>query len=197
MHGNHGRRTWTAVLLICAVMVAAIGALAAAWRISHPPGGRHHTALRHQTASEQPTVLPRASCGELGTRTIYTTGTQMDSTQMSWATPGALACFGMAARECKAASIDVGDGMGVDTGGTAHEFIIEPGGAPCRVTELTQDSNYSVSLGGTPGPVSSTPCRVASVTGSGVTIVCGDEYTLIPAKVAPLHMDRPIRPGPR
>jgi hypothetical protein len=83
------------------------------------------------------------------------------------------------------------------TGGTGHVFIIERGGAPCLVTGLTQDSGYPASLGGTPGPVFSTPCRVGSVTGSGVTIVCGDEYTLIPAKVAPLRMHRPSRPGQR
>ena len=139
-------------------MAAAIGALA---------------ALRHPAASEQPTALPLASCGGFFTRTVYT-GSQLDSTQMSWATPGALTCVGMATRECKAASIDVSDDIGVDTGGTGHVFIIERGGAPCRVTELTQDSGYSASLGGTPGPVFSTPCRVASVAGSGGTIVCGD-----------------------
>ena len=67
---------------------------------------------------------------------------------------------------------------GVDTG-TSYVLVIEPGGTPCRATELTQD--YSADFGGSLGPVRSTSCRRTAVTASGVVLNCGGPGILIPA----------------
>jgi hypothetical protein len=181
MYWNHGRETWRAGIVVGAVLAAAIGGLAATWPASHPPGAREaarghpaggHAAGRPQPAGGGETALPLPSCGTIRTHP------SSDGIAPFTAPPGTLTCFDTAARECRAAGIAV-DEMGVDTG-TGYEFVIGPGGTPCRVTELIQD--YAASNGGSDSPVSSTPCRVATITGKGVTIACGDAYTLIPAK---------------
>jgi hypothetical protein len=101
------------------------------------------------------------------------------STHALSADPGALTCFTAAARDCRAASIEITE-MGTDTG-TAFVFSIDPGGATCQVTELGQD--YSANFGGSAGPVITTSCRLAAVTGNGVTLGCGRQDVLIPSTV--------------
>jgi len=93
------------------------------------------------------------------------------------APPATLTCFSTAARECTAASIS--DTLVGGDAGTSYVFVIEPGGTPCRVTELTQD--HSANFGGSLGPVSSTPCRRTAVTARGVVLNCGGPDILIPA----------------
>jgi hypothetical protein len=159
---NPGRRARiNRAAIICAVIVAVVGAAAFAWRISHQPAAHH------------PVALPRPSCGSASTHFLTS------DTQLLRADPGALTCFVRAARECRSASLGVTE-MGVDTG-TDYVFIIEPGKATCQVTEQRQD--YSANFGGSQGAVSTVPCRRAAVTGSGVALRCGGRAVLIPAKV--------------
>jgi len=158
---NPGPRTRiprTAVI-ICAVIVAALGAAAAAWRIS-----------------QHPSALPHASCGSASTHFLTS------DTQVLRADPGALTCFVRAARECRSASLGVTE-LGVDTG-TDYVFTISPGGTSCQVTEERQD--YSANFGGSQDAVSTVPCRRTAVTGTGVALNCGGRDVLIPAKVSGL-----------
>jgi len=67
--------------------------------------------------------------------------------------------------------------MGIDTG-TTFVFSIDPGGTTCQVTELSQ--HYSANFGGSAGPVATTSCRLAAVSGKGVTVGCGGQDVLIP-----------------
>ena len=150
------------VIIIGCAVVAAAGALTATW-----PFGQHATG-QHWTA------LPKASCGSATTHGVNS------DTQVLIADPGALNCFGAAARSCKSASVEVTD-MGVDTG-TTYVFIIEPGGTACQVTELSQ--YYSANGGGSTGPVSAVSCLKPAVTGTGVTLTCGGQDVLIPAAVS-------------
>jgi hypothetical protein len=137
--------------------VTAVGALLITWRI-----------IRHAA------TLPQASCGTATTHFIN------GETQFFRADPGALTCFSAAVRACRAASIRV-DAMGVDTG-TRYVFTIEPGGAACQVTELSQD--YWASFGGGRSRVSARPCRRTAVTGRGVSLSCDGQDVLIPANVS-------------
>lgn len=150
-----GRRSWTAIIIGGAVIVAAAGALGG-WRLS-----------------QRPAALPHASCGSAVTHFLD------GSTHALSADPGALTCFTIAARACKAASIGITE-MGTDTG-TDFVFSIDPGGTTCRVTELSQD--YSANFGGSAGPVLITSCRRTAVTGQGVTLGCDGQDMLIPSMV--------------
>lgn len=154
--GMKRRRSWTAVIVGDAVIAAAAGVLAG-WRLSQ------HAA-----------ALPHASCGDAVTHRLD------DSTHALSADPGALTCFTAAARTCRAASIKVTE-MGVDTG-TAFVFSIDPGGTTCHVTELSQ--GYTANFGGSTGPVTAMSCRLAAVTGEGVTLDCGTQDALIPSVVS-------------
>lgn len=160
LRGNPDRRTRisrAAVMIICAVIVAAISVLAVTWQISM------HAA-----------ALPRPSCGSGVTHHLD------GGTQLLGADPGALTCFSTAARGCRPASIEVTE-MGVDTG-TYYVFTIEPGGTACQVTELSQD--YSANFGGSAGPVSAISCRRTAVSRRGVALRCGGQDVLIPAQVS-------------
>jgi len=168
MHWNRGRR---AGIVVCAVIVAAIGGLAAAWPASQLAGGKHEAVRPHPAGGGVRTTLPDPTCGAAAAHLVN------GVTPFFQAPPATLACFSTAARECKAASIAVVEN-GVDTG-TSYVFVIEPGGTPCRVTELTQD--YSANFGGSLGSVSSTPCRRTAVTARGVVLKCGGPDILIPA----------------
>jgi hypothetical protein len=139
-----------------AVIAAAAGGLAG-WRLSQ------HAA-----------ALPRASCGGAVTHSLD------GGTQALSADPGALTCFAVAARNCKAASIEITE-MGIDTG-TTFVFSIDPGGTTCQVTELSQ--HYSANFGGSAGPVVTTSCRLAAVSDRGVTVSCGGQDVLIPVTVS-------------
>lgn len=150
------RRSWTAIIIAGAVIAAAAGVLAG-WRLSQ------HAA-----------ALPHASCGDAVTHSLD------GSTHALSADPGALTCFSAAARHCRAASIEITQ-MGVDTG-TAFVFSIDPGGTRCQVTELSRD--YSANFGGSAGPVITASCRLAAVTGKGVTLSCGRQDVLIPPAVS-------------
>jgi hypothetical protein len=151
------RRPRIVVIICCAVIVAAAGALTAAWRI-----GQHAV------------VLPKASCGSATTHFVD------GGTQVLSADPGALACFGAAARGCRFASIELNE-MGTDTG-TTYVFTIDRGGTACQVTELSQ--YYSANFGGSTGPVTAVTCRRTAVTGRGVTLTCGGQDVLIPSAVS-------------
>jgi hypothetical protein len=70
------------------------------------------------------------------------------------------------------------DEYGVDTG-SDYVFSIGPGGTTCPVTERSQ--SYGAVFGA--GPVSTTSCRLAGVTGAGVRFECGGRDLLIPAAV--------------
>ena len=164
MRPNPGRRTRIPrmTIIICAAIAAiaaAAAAVAAAW-----PDSRH------------PAALPHASCGSASTH--FLTG----RTRLLHADHGALACFITAARNCRPGSLGVTE-LGVDTG-TRYVFAIEPGQAPCRVSELRQ--GYSANFGGSQDAVSTVPCRRAAITRSGVTLTCGHRDVLIPAKVSGL-----------
>jgi hypothetical protein len=151
------RRPWTAVITGGAVIAAAAGGLAG-WRLSQ------HAA-----------ALPHASCGSAVTHRLD------GSTRALSADPGALACIAAAARHCKAAGIEITE-MGTDTG-TGFVFSISPGVTTCQVTELSQ--GYSANFGGSAGPVTTVPCRLAAVSGEGVTLGCGGQDVLIPPAVSP------------
>ncbi len=150
------RRPRAAIIIGCAVIAASVGVLAG-WLLS-----------RHAAA------LPHASCGSAVTHSLD------GSTRALSADPGALACFAAAARDCKAAGIGITE-MGIDTG-TDFVFSIGPGGTTCQVTELSQD--YSANFGGSAGPVTTVPCRLAAVSGEGVTLACGGQDVLIPSAVS-------------
>jgi hypothetical protein len=144
-------------ITICAVIVAAAGAAAASWRISHHPA-----------------TLARPSCGSASTHFLTS------HTRLLRADRDALTCFVTAARECRHGSLGVTE-MGVDTGAD-YVFSIEPGMTQCRVTEQWQD--YSANSGGK-GAVRTVTCSRIAVTASGVTMSCGGREVLIPAKVSP------------
>jgi hypothetical protein len=120
-------------------------------------------------------ALPTASCGTFATmmgRDAYPIG----------ADRSALACFTAAARACTPASIRVTTN-GVDTSGT-DVYGVDPGGTPasCQVTDTGQFHRYS---GDYVGPITTTHCKVASVTSMGVAITCpGSAPVLIPAASA-------------
>ena len=167
------RRIPRIVLIICcAVIPAAAGVLAATWRLGPQPTG-HHPAGQHVTVLPL-TELPKPSCGSAGTHRVD------GDTQVFAADPGALTCFGVAARGCRLASIEVHE-MGVDTG-TTYVFLIERGGTACQVTELAQ--YYSANFGGSAGPVNAMACRRTAVTGQGVMLSCGGQHVLIPSAVS-------------
>lgn len=159
MWRNLGSRTRVirATVLVCAVIVTAVGAVAVARQVSPRASG-----------------LPHVSCGSADTHQLGA------STRVLEADHGALDCFTAAARACKAATLEVRE-MGVDTG-TTYVFSIRPGGAACQVTETSQA--YSANFGGWEGPVSTTQCRLTAVTLAGVELNCdgGDEQ--IPAAVS-------------
>jgi hypothetical protein len=96
------------------------------------------------------------------------------------AEPGALPCFDVAVRNCRAASIAV-TAMGVDAG-THYVFIVKPAASRCQVTEQRQF--YLVSGGIRRGPLRTTSCQVAAATGQGVTLSCDGQRLLIPATVS-------------
>jgi hypothetical protein len=150
------RRPWAAIIIGGAVIAAAAGGLAG-WRLS-----------------QHPAALPRASCGSAVTHGLD------GSTHALSADPGALACFTAAARDCKAASIEITE-TGVDAG-TGFVFSVGPGGTACQVTERSQD--YSANFGGSAGPVTTARCRLAAVSGAGVTLGCGGQDLLIPSAVS-------------
>jgi hypothetical protein len=150
------RRPWAAIIIGGAVIAAAAGGVAG-WRLSQ------HAA-----------ALPHASCGSAVTHGLD------ESTRALSADPGALACFNAAARDCKAAGIEITE-MGTDTG-TNFVFSIGPGPTACQVTELSQ--YYSANFGGSAGPVTTVPCRLAAVSSAGVTLGCGGQDVLIPSAVS-------------
>jgi len=97
------------LIICCAVIPAAAGVLAATWQIGpHPPGP--------YVMPVPVTELPKASCGSAATHRVD------GDTQVLAADPGALTCFGAAARGCRLASIEVNE-IGVDTG-TTYVFVI-------------------------------------------------------------------------
>lgn len=158
MRRNLGRLTPKArAAIICAVIVAVIGAAAGGWKISH-----------------RPAALPHPRCGSASTH--FLTG----HTRLLSADRGALACFIRATRECRSASLGVTE-MGVDTG-TDFVFTVEPGQARCQVTELRQD--YSANFGGSQGTVTSMQCQRVAVTPDGVVLRCGRRQLLIPPSVS-------------
>jgi hypothetical protein len=128
------------------------------------------------SAGGQPTALPHATCGSAVTHGLSA------ATQLLSAGNGSLSCFQTAARHCRPASLAVTE-MGTDTG-TNYVFTVEPGGAGCPVTELSQP--YSANFGGSQGTITTTHCRVAAVTAAGVTLGCGTQDLLVPATVARL-----------
>jgi hypothetical protein len=128
------------------------------------------------SAGGQPAALPHATCGSATTHFLDS------ATQVLSAGKGSLGCFETAARHCRAASLAVTE-MGTDTG-TGYVFTVEPGGAGCQVTELSQP--YSANFGGSQGTITTTHCRVADVTAAGVTLGCGTQDLLVPATVARL-----------
>jgi hypothetical protein len=159
MQRHTGRRTRiprTAVI-ICAVIIVAIGAAAAGWRMS-----------------QHPRSLPKASCGSASTHFLNR------HTQMLGSDSGSLACFMKAARICASASLRVTE-MGVDTG-TEYVFSIEPGGSSCHVTEWRQ--YYSANFGGSQSEVAAGPCRRTTVTPKAVLLTCSGRDVLIPATVS-------------
>src|ERR1700722_19095669 len=105
--GTMRRRPRAAIIIGGAVIAAAVGGLAG-WRLS-----------------QHPAALPRASCG------IAVTHGLDGGTHALSADPGALACFTAAARDCKAASIEITE-TGIDTG-TGFVFSTGPGGTTCQV----------------------------------------------------------------
>jgi hypothetical protein len=123
--------------------------------------------------SHHQAAMPPASCGIVATHQ-FTSETELLS-----ASPGALACFFGAARDCKTASIHVTE-MGVDTG-TQYVLALQPGRTPCQVTEYSQD--YSANFGGSEGPVAMTSCDQVALTRGGLTLRCGSVDYLIPATV--------------
>ena len=124
----------------------------------------------------QPTVsMPHATCG-----TVITHLLSADS-QLVSASRGALTCFDAAARNCRAASIQVTQ-LGVDTG-TQYVFAVEPGRSPCRLIEYSQ--SWSAGVGGRKGPVRTTDCRQLALTRSGVALRCAGQDYLIPAAALP------------
>jgi len=149
------RRSWTAVIIGGTVIAAAAGGVAG-WRLS------------------QHAALPRASCGSAVTHRLD------EGTRALSADPGALACFSAAARDCRAAGIEI-----TETGtGTGTSFVFSTGPGPrCQATELSQA--YSANFGGSAGPVTPVPCRLAAVSGAGVTLGCGGHDVLIPSAVSP------------
>ncbi len=150
------RRRSLAVIVIGAVIVAAVAAALAVWRISY-----------------HPVALQRATCGSAATHFLTS------HTQLVRADPGSLACFVQAARDCRPASIGVTE-LGEDSG-TNYVFIITPARPSCQVTEQRQD--YSANFGGSHGPVSTLPCRRIAVTLSGITLSCGGRDVLLPARL--------------
>ncbi len=120
-----------------------------------------------------PAALPHATCGSATTH-FLDAGTQVLS-----ADKGSLGCFETAARHCRAASLAVTE-MGTDTG-TDYVFTVQPGGAGCPVTELSQA--YSVNFGGSQGTITTTRCQVAGVTAAGVRLGCAGQSVLVPAQV--------------
>jgi hypothetical protein len=159
---NPGRRTWRsrAAVTISAVIVAATGAL----------------VITSCSTTQHPATLPQVSCGSAWTHFVNS------ATQLFGADHGALTCFNTAARECRPASIHVTE-MGVDTG-TDFTFTIKSGGSSCQVTEQSQ--YYSANGGGSHGPVVITACHRTAVTSRGVSLTCGGQAVLIPAKVTPI-----------
>jgi hypothetical protein len=160
MRRNPGRRTRIArvAVIVCAIIVAAVGAAAAALRSSSP----------------HPSALPHPTCGSAITH--FLTG----HTQLLSADPAALSCFVKAARQCRSASLGVTE-MGVDTG-TDYLFAIKPGGTSCKFTELSQ--YYSANFGGSRSKVSTVQCRRNAVTRAGVELRCAGRDVLIPSKVS-------------
>lgn len=149
------------VILISACALVAVAGIAAAV-VGPKVIGRNSNAVN---------VLPKASCGSATTH-----GVDGNTTIIS-ADAGALTCFDAAARDCRAGSIQI-VAEGVDTGVT-YVFTIEPGGAGCQLTELSQ--GYSANFGGTESQVSSVHCSGLSVAGAGVKAACGGQEVLIPA----------------
>jgi hypothetical protein len=145
------------IKILAAVLVLAAGGGLLAWRLTR-----------------QPTSLPQASCGQVTTNRFgaYTT--------IQGRGAKVLRCFAVAARACKAASIQVTD-MNVDVG-TNYVFTLEPGGTPCRATELSQD--YSANFGGSTGPIIATSCLRRAITTNGTMLRCARQNLLIPAKVS-------------
>lgn len=146
-----------AVIISCAVIITAVASLLITWRI-----------VQH------PATLPQAGCGSASTHLVD------GRTQLLSADPGALTCFSAAARVCRSASIRV-DAWGTDTS-SSYVFTIEPGGAACQVTELSQD--HWANFGGGRSRVSARPCRRTAVTGRGVSLRCDGQDLLIPANVS-------------
>jgi len=175
MRWNQGRRTGRAGIVVCVVLAVAVAGLAVAWPTGHPAGGQREAARPHPAGGGSATALPRPSCGWIGVRLINGTTPQLVASH------GALACFNRAARECTAASIS--DTLVGGDAGTSYVFVIEPGGASCRVMQLAQGYSVSFGLAAPAGPVLSTVCRRTAVTASGVTLNCGGPDILIPAKV--------------
>jgi hypothetical protein len=152
-------------IIICAVIVAVVGAAAATWRISD-----HPAALQH------------ASCGSASTHFLTR------NTQILRADRGALTCFVTAARECRSASLGVTE-MDIDTG-TDFVFVVESGTKTCQVTEQRQD--YSANFGGSQDAVSTVSCYTTAVTSTGVALSCRGRNLLIPATVS---MRSPLSAG--
>jgi hypothetical protein len=158
MRRNLGRLTPKArAAIICAVIVAVIGAAAGGWKISH-----------------RPAALPHPTCGSATTH--FLTG----HTRLLTADRGALTCFIRATRECRSASLGLTE-MGVDTG-TNFVFTVEPGRARCQVSEFRQD--YSANFGGSQSAVTSMRCQRVAVTPDGVALRCGGRQVLIPPAVS-------------
>jgi len=150
-------RTWTEVIIGGAVAAAVTSGLAGC-------GTNPHRAA----------LLP-ARCGSAVTHSLD------GSTRALSADPGALTCFAAAARGCRAAGIEITE-MGTDTG-TNFVFTVGPGKTTCQVTERSQA--YSANFGGSAGPATTVACRLAAVSGAGVTLGCGGRDMLIPSAVSP------------
>lgn len=126
------------------------------------------------TASPEPAALPTASCGEVFTAHLGA------RTRILSEAAGALGCFKAAAHVCRPASIWVSV---VSVNGPSAYFVItvRSGRTACRVTEFRQDWRTG-NTGFSSGPVTSMSCRLIGVTGPGVSLVCGGQRVLIPAR---------------
>jgi len=148
------RRRGLAAIVGGTVLAAGLGAMTVKWGHSRIPMA----------------ALPHPTCGSAS---IDSPG---GDTQVYRADPDALTCFGRATRECRPASILLVK-QGVDTA-MEYVFTVERTGTTCRVRELSQF--YSDNYGGATGPVQTTRCDRATVTGRGVTLACGGQDILIP-----------------
>ena len=146
-----------AAIITCVLAAGIAAALVAAWRFVQRAG-----------------TLPQASCGAFITHDLGSSTTALTADR------GALRCFSAAARRCVPASIEI-VAMGVDSG-TNYVVTLRPNSPNCQASELRQDYGWTGGSLST-GPITAASCRLATVSGRGVTLGCGSQDVLIPAAV--------------